>query len=71
MSQFDILRENSGLELPNTYELLLELDLQEEGCSYYLIDHDLQTTFYLDDTDTGCLDLPDVCSTDHLSTFYF
>jgi hypothetical protein len=45
--------------------------MEEEGCSYYLVDHDTQTTFYLDETDTACLDLPDVCSMDHLSVFSF
>ncbi|KAF8531142.1 hypothetical protein JB92DRAFT_2853692 [Gautieria morchelliformis] len=66
LKEFDLLLEKSCLELPTAYELALELDIEEEGCSYYLVDHDSQTTFYLDGTDTTCLDLPDVCSMDHL-----
>ena len=67
MGEFDKARDRTSFEFPETYELVLELDLEEQGCSYYLVDHDRHTVFYLDDTNTGQLDLPDVCSLDHLS----
>jgi len=67
--EFESARDRRRFDLPQTYELLLELNFQEDGCSYYyyLVDHGCQTIFYLDDANTECLDLPDVCSMDHLS----
>ena len=65
--EFETARDHTQFNLPPTYELLLELNSQEDGCNYYIVDHARQTIFYLDDANTECLDLPDVCSMDHLS----
>ncbi|KAF8578970.1 hypothetical protein K439DRAFT_1638397 [Ramaria rubella] len=66
LKEFHQAREHLYFELPPAYEVLLELDLEEEGCRYYLIDHERQTLFYLDDANNDHLDLPEVCSTTHL-----
>ena len=67
MGEFDNALDRASFKLPDAYELLLELDMEEQGCSYYLVDHNRHMVFYLDDTNTEQLDLPDVCSMDHLS----
>ncbi|KAF8509172.1 hypothetical protein BU17DRAFT_70542 [Hysterangium stoloniferum] len=66
VDEFYEVKKERALELPDSFELVLELDLKDEGGKYYLVDHDKQRIFYFDEVNTGDIDLPDVYSEDHL-----
>ncbi|KAI9063092.1 hypothetical protein FKP32DRAFT_1758632 [Trametes sanguinea] len=54
--------------MPDDYELYLNPDTEGQSCKYYLVNHDNQSIFWLDDvcTGLGTLDLFMACSSGHL-----
>jgi hypothetical protein len=70
--QVDSLLAASQLPLPNSSELMLDLEqiIDHDGpsCKYYFMDHVKRAVFWLEHTNTGILQLPPVTSVSHLST---
>ncbi|KAL6309944.1 hypothetical protein BKA93DRAFT_756917 [Sparassis latifolia] len=58
--------KNLDLTLPSDCELYVHVDSTHDGCSYYLVDHDCQTIFWLQTMDSDTLGLPEVSSISHL-----
>ena len=46
------------IKLLDTVELFLQLEEEDDGCSYYLIDHNTQTEFWLLDYSSEELNMP-------------
>ncbi|KZT02690.1 uncharacterized protein LAESUDRAFT_815120 [Laetiporus sulphureus 93-53] len=61
-----ILAGNCGFTLPATCELYLHVEEGRQGCRYYLVDHDTQTEFWLQEVQSESLNLPDATSIEHL-----
>ena len=59
--------EEQGFTLDNSIELFLEID--ENDCSYYLVDRATATIFWLTEYATTELGLRSVVSDSHLSTY--
>jgi len=66
IDEFYEVKKENAFELPNDFELLLELDREDEGVKYYLVDHDRERIFYFGEANTADVGLPDVYSEDHL-----
>ncbi|KIJ51736.1 hypothetical protein M422DRAFT_26493 [Sphaerobolus stellatus SS14] len=47
----------------DSQEVILELNENGDGCNYYMIDHNVHSIFYPDETNTEDIDLSDVVST--------
>ncbi|OCH93307.1 hypothetical protein OBBRIDRAFT_790337 [Obba rivulosa] len=52
--------------MPNIVELYIYAEPDAEECKYYLIDHESQTEFWLDDVEMSSLYMPPVSSEAHL-----
>lgn len=59
-----------GIILPKDIELYINLNDDNCGCSYYLIDHSSRTEFWLEEVDSYSLGIPQVASIEHLSKAY-
>ncbi|KAI0959824.1 hypothetical protein AcW1_004538 [Taiwanofungus camphoratus] len=55
-----------GIILPKDIELYINLNDDNCGCSYYLIDHSSRTEFWLEEVDSYSLGIPQVASIEHL-----
>ncbi|GJJ15060.1 hypothetical protein Clacol_009335 [Clathrus columnatus] len=66
MNEFFRLCSNRSIDLPPSYEVVLELDDQDYTCGYYVVDNDRQTVFFLEPSYTPDLGLPDPASIDNL-----
>ena len=55
------------IKLLDTVELFLQLEEEDDGCSYYLIDHVTQTEFWLLDYSSEELNMPASLSLSQLS----
>ena len=55
------------IKLLDTVELFLQLEEEDDGCSYYLIDHNTQTEFWLLDYSSEELNMPASLSLSQLS----
>ncbi|KAK7026852.1 hypothetical protein VNI00_015394 [Paramarasmius palmivorus] len=53
-------------QIPLSERIELFICIEEDGCSYYLVNHATQTQFWLEEVDTVSLGLPDVDSDSHL-----
>ncbi|KIJ32125.1 hypothetical protein M422DRAFT_35941 [Sphaerobolus stellatus SS14] len=51
----------------DSQEIVLELTEEEDGCNYYMVDHELQTIFYADEANTEDLDIRNMVSTSQLN----
>ncbi|KAF8586599.1 hypothetical protein K439DRAFT_1631481 [Ramaria rubella] len=54
---------------PESVELLIELDEEGTSCSYYFIEHDETVVFWLTETNTEDVDIPEVSGVDHLRIY--
>lgn len=61
--------ERLDFKWPKNSELYVRPQEGNDGCAYYIVDHDYQTELWLQDMDTEVLDIPDASSMDHLSEF--
>ncbi|OCH93305.1 hypothetical protein OBBRIDRAFT_790335 [Obba rivulosa] len=57
---------NSQTSIPNNSELYIYAEPNAEECKYYLIYHDSQTEFWLENTEMSSLYMPPVSSEAHL-----
>jgi hypothetical protein len=48
-------------------ELLVKVDEDEKSCSYYIVDHETEGIFWLDETNTDDFGMSEVSGPDHLS----
>ncbi|KAG6906814.1 hypothetical protein DXG01_011998 [Tephrocybe rancida] len=60
----NLLSESLDIVLSNDVELFLQIE--ENDCAYYFVDHQSQTTFWLDTLDTDEIGIPPVASPSHL-----
>lgn len=58
--------ERLDFKWPKNSELYVRPQEGNDGCAYYIVDHDYQTELWLQDMDTQVLDIPDASSMDHL-----
>ncbi|KAG7095379.1 hypothetical protein E1B28_006136 [Marasmius oreades] len=56
--------EEKGMPLSENIELFILIE--DDGCSYYFVNHAIQTQFWLEQYDTTELGIPDVASESHL-----
>ena len=66
-TEVERLAENQGLVVDSTMELFLEID--ENNCSYYLVDRVTATIFWLSEYNTTELGLQSVITDSHLSKY--
>ncbi|EED82765.1 predicted protein [Postia placenta Mad-698-R] len=59
--------ERLDFKWPKNSELYVRPQEGNDGCAYYIVDHDYQTELWLQDMDTQVLDIPDASSMDHLN----
>lgn len=55
--------------LPESSELYIRAELEDERCSYYIVDHDSQTEFWLQQAESDDLGFYRVASETHLGMF--
>ncbi|KAL0575214.1 hypothetical protein V5O48_006753 [Marasmius crinis-equi] len=60
----EMLVEEKEMQLSENIELFILIE--DGGCSYYFIDHAMQTQFWLEEYETTDLGLPEVASASHL-----
>lgn len=65
--RFQALVDQVGFKLPVYCDLYLRPNGDDDGCGYYLVDHDSQTAFWLQSIESDALELPAVTSITHLS----
>lgn len=66
IDEFQQLAERLNVSLPEDHELYLQIDTINKGFCYYLIDHDRQMQFWLQDVYSYDLNLPKTASMAHL-----
>lgn len=66
VEKIHILVEHLGFKLPADCELYIKPCSTSDKVSYYFVDHDSQTEFWLQNVDSEELDIPDVSSIEHL-----
>ncbi|KAF9269667.1 hypothetical protein L218DRAFT_850859 [Marasmius fiardii PR-910] len=60
----ETLVEEQGMPLSENIELFILIE--DDGCSYYFVNHAVQTEFWLEQYETADLGIPDVASDSHL-----
>ncbi|OCH96112.1 hypothetical protein OBBRIDRAFT_363125 [Obba rivulosa] len=58
--------EDLAFKLPRNAELYIRADKIKETCSYYFVDHDSQTEFWLQDIEMTTMGMPEVSSVKHI-----
>ncbi|KAJ8082846.1 hypothetical protein PM082_008703 [Marasmius tenuissimus] len=53
-------------EMPLSEHIELFILIEDDGCSYYFVDHLIRTQFWLEEYETSDLGIPEVASASHL-----
>lgn len=68
IDKFCVAISSRASKLPKNTELYICANRDDYACSYYLVDHDAQVEFWLEDVDMSTIGVPQVSSEAHLST---